>query len=171
MRLSQILVTALLTSAVFASFTEAAARKKGIKLNVRKESKADLEEESMSLGSFMVASECTDCNNGYTLSQVAFSGYDKPQQSNSETFFITNNTDRRMSGISLYIEYRTEDNRQLHKRFFKLTCDIPAGETRMAEVESWDKQRSFYYIKSNASKKGGTPYVVIFDPVSYNLRF
>lgn len=152
---------------------QAEARKKGYRLDYdRREANATQESEQMSKGSFMVASQCTDCNNGYTLQQVTFSGYDKPQQSSVETFFITNNTDRTLTGVNLYIDYRMADGRQLTRRFFRLSCKVPPGETRMAEIESWDKQRSFVYEKSkSAAKHPGTPYRVSFDPVAYYLKF
>lgn len=157
--------------AMLFSAAQVNARKTGYKLTVEKESKAAKEEEQMSKGSFMVASQCTDCNNGYMLSQIAFTGYDKAQTSSTETFFITNNTDRTMTGITLYIEYLDGNGRQLHKRFVRLSCNIPAGETRRADIDSWDKQKSFHFEKSAASKRGGIAYNVIFDPVAFYLRF
>lgn len=147
------------------------ARKKGYRLTVEKQTRAEKEEQKMSKGSFMVASECNDCNNGYRINQIVFSGYDKPLRSSKETFFITNNTDRTMSGVTLYITYLMPDGRQLNKRFVRLSCNIPPGETRIADIESWDKQKSFYYEKSDAGKKGGTPYTVAFDPIAFYLRF
>lgn len=129
------------------------------------------EEEEMTRGSFMVASHCPDCNKGYNISQIEFTGYDKAQTSAVETFFITNRTDRTMSGVSLYIDYRDSEGRQLHKKFVKLNCNIPPGETRMAEIQSWDKQKRFHFINSPAAKRGGVPYTVTFDPVAYYLRF
>lgn len=149
---------------------ECDARKKGYRLNVEKNTDRNTEQQ-MARGSFMVASQCTDCNNGYQISQIAFSGYDKAQQSASESFFITNNTDRTMSGVTMYIEYLMPDGRQLHKRFIRLTCNIPPGETRLADIPTWDKQKTFYYEKSTPSRHGGTPYTVVFDPVSFYLRF
>lgn len=170
-----ILRTSLALAAVFAvTFCGPIhARKKGYRLqHDRKEAKASAEDEEMTKGSFMVASQCTDCNNGYKLEQVTFSGYDKPKQSSVETFFITNHTDRTLSGVNLYIDYRMPDGRQLNRRFFRLSCVVPPGETRQAEVPSWDKQRSFVYEKSSDNpKRPGTPFTVIFDPVAYYLRF
>ncbi len=127
-------------------------------------------EQTMKRGSFMVASQCEDCNNGYTISQIAFSGFDKPGSSPMESFFITNRTDRTMSGVSLYIEYLTPDGRQLHKRYVKLACYIPAGETRKCDIKSWDTQRSFHYELSRASRRS-SPFTVRFDPVAFYLRF
>lgn len=155
----------------FLSAPLASGKKKGIKLNIEKTSLTEKEEAEMSSGSFMVASECTDCNNGYRLNQITFSGYDKPRRSALETFFITNNTDRTLNGVTLYIDYRTLDGRQLDKKYIRLICNIPPGETRMADIKSWDKQKAFYYEKSEGGKNGGTPYTVIFDPVAYYLRF
>lgn len=159
----------LATSVLTPQFAD--ARKKGYRLDTGKQTEAAAQEQEMAKGSFMVASQCTDCNNGYRLSQIAFSGYDKTRTSRTESFFITNNTDRTMTGITMYVEYLTTDGRQLHKRFVRLVCDIPPGETRKADLESWDSQKSFYYEKSDAPKRGGTPYSVIFDPVAFYLRF
>lgn len=171
MKRSVILRLTVLIAAVTLAAPDAVARKKGYRLDAGKESRAETETVRMARGSFMVASQCEDCNNGYRLEQIAFSGYDKPRNSAVETFFITNNTDRTMSGVTMYVEYLMPDGRQLHKRFVRLVCDIPPGETRMAELQSWDKQKSFYYEKSETPRRGGTPFTVVFDPVSYYLRF
>lgn len=171
MKLRLTLITAVCALFMASSISSASARKKGYRLKVEKESQTEREEEEMARGSFMVASQCTDCNNGYKIDQIKFSGYDKPRGSASETFFITNTTDRELSGITLYIDYRTLDGRQLNKRFIRLSCNIPVGETRTAEIKSWDKQKEFYFEKSSPGKQGGTPYTVIFDPVAYYLRF
>ena len=147
------------------------ARKYSYKLDTPKVSEEEEAEQEMALGSFMVASQCENCNNGYRLEQISFSGFDKPQSSNNETFFITNNTDRTMTGVTLYIDYRDSQDRQLHKQFLRLSCEIPAGETRQATIKSWDTQHSFYYEKSAPSKRVGSPFRVIIDPVAFYLRF
>lgn len=144
----------------------AGARKVSLKLKGDKEESAT----GMVRGSFMVASQCTDCNNGYRLEQVVFSGFDKPGNSSTESFFITNNTDRTLSGVTLYIEYLTPDGRQLHKQFLRLNCNIPAGQTRKTDIKSWDTQRSFHYEKSAPSRRSA-PFAVRFDPVAFYLRF
>lgn len=125
----------------------------------------------MTEGSFMVASFCENCNNGYRLDQVVFSGFDKTLRSSKESFFIINNTDRTLTGVTLYIDYRTPDGRQLTKRFLKLTCAIPPGETRKADIPTFDTQHSFYYADSERPKRGGNPFTVTFDPVALYLRF
>lgn len=172
MKTSHLTATTLLL-AILCTPLSTDARKKGYRLNYdKREAVAEQKEEAMAKGSFMVASQCTDCNNGYTLQQITFSGYDKPQQSSVETFFITNNTDRTLTGVNLYIDYKMPDGRQLTRRFFRLSCKVPPGETRTAEIPTWDKQRSFVYEKSQASSKHpGTPYTITFDPVAYYLQY
>lgn len=123
-------------------------------------------------GSFLVASQCPACNNNYTLNQVVYSGYDKPLNSSTESFFITNNTDRTMTGAALYIEYLTLDGRQLNKVFLTLSCDIPPGETRQLSNKCWDRQHAFRYELSPGNRKhSGTPFKVVIDPISYSLRY
>lgn len=122
-------------------------------------------------GSFMVASFCETCNNGYRLDQIRFSGFDKTLRNSKESFFIRNLTDKTLKGVVLYIDYRTPDGRQLTKRFLKLSCAIPPGETRKADIPSFDTQHSFYYADSEHPKRGGNPFRVFFDPVAYYLSF
>ncbi len=129
------------------------------------------DDPEMTSGSFMVASQCPTCNNGYKLDQIVFTGFDKNQGNSQESFFIINNTDRRLTGVALYIDYRTLDGRQLNKQYLKLACDIPPGETRKVDIKSWDTQKSFYYYKSKPSKHRGNPFDIKFDPICYYLSF
>ena len=173
-------LSSILTITTLLSWNELSARKKGYKLKAKSEVKSngisitetipDTAAYDMTAGSFMVASQCESCNNGYKLNQVVFSGFDKNQGNSKESFFIINNTDRELTGLSLYIEYLTLDGRQLHKRFFKLSCNIPPGETRKADIPTWDTQRSFYYHKSTPLKRRGNPFEVKFDLIAYYLR-
>lgn len=146
----------------------ASARKTSFKF--KGDDKSQTNEQAMARGTFMVASQCPDCNNGYRLEQIRFAGFDKPGSSSTESFFITNLSDRTMKGVNLYVEYLTPDGRQLHKRFLKLSCDIPPHETRKADIKSWDTQRSFHYEKSQPSKHS-SPFTVRFDPVAFYLAF
>lgn len=164
---------------IFISVEECSARKRGYRLKTPPKASAartvitedaDTVPEMVS-GSFMVASQCSSCNNGYRLEQVVFTGFDKNRSSSKESFFIINNTDRTLTAVNLYIEYLTPDGRQLHKRFLKLSCSIPPGETRKADIPSWDTQRSFHYYKSTGKNKGGNLFMVNFDPVAFWLSF
>lgn len=163
-------ILALLLASCAVAVPYAPAKRTSLKLKVDNKKQGG-EEEEFARGSFMVASGCRDCNNGYRLDQVSFSGFEKPQSSSLESFFITNSTDRILSGVTLYIEYLDAEGRQLHKRFLRLSCDVPPGETRRAELKSWDKQNTFYYRDSAPSRRQGASFTVRFDPVAYWLCF
>lgn len=159
----------ILTIILLSATCLAGAKKTGYNLEVPTDSIA--ETQSMAAGSFMVASQCEDCNKGYRLNQIMLFGFDKPLKSKIETFFIRNNTDRTLSGITFYITYKTMKGTMLHKKFYRLSCVIPPGETRQAEIPTFDRQRSFVYHKSALPKTQCTPFDVEFDIVAYYLRF
>ena len=159
---------------------EASARKKGYRLKVAKTTASSntgitvTEDGDTTMAkipsSFIVTTDDKSGNKRYRLNDILFRGFDKTQNNSKESFFITNKTDRTLTGVSLYIDYRTPDGRQLHKRFIRLRCKIPAGETRKVDIKSWDTQHSFYYIKSVRSKKQkGNPFYVVFNPIAYYL--
>lgn len=90
---------------------------------------------------------------------IKLSGYDKPLNATKETLFITNNTEHHLLSISINCSYLDTNGRQLHQRDVVIPCDIPPGETRIVSFPSWDKQKSFYYIRSRKPKRGiATPY-------------
>lgn len=123
-------------------------------------------------GSFVVSVDaCESCNNGYSLDQIQFSGFDKTISSKLETFFITNNTDCLLESVTIEIEYLTTDGRQLHKRYEQIRCSVPAGETRSIDIKSWDKQKSYYYYLSAKPRRQATPFMVKITTLSCTLQF
>lgn len=140
------------------------------KVTVRLKEPKDTVGAEMTEGTMMVASQCEDCNHGFRLDQLSFFGFDKQLNSRQESFFIRNNTDRTLKGIAVYITYTTPAGNMLHKRYLKLNCEIPAGETRKADIDSWDTQKSFFYVKSAVPKRRATPFDVKFDLIAYYLE-
>lgn len=128
-------------------------------------------QEEYTSGSFCVSSDCEECHEGYSIKMVTFSGYDKPATADKETIFITNNTDRELTSVSFYINYKDINGSQLHKRLVNLQVNIPAGETRIAIFKSWDLQKSFRYKKSRETRRDSYSYSVEIDPVSIYLKF
>lgn len=148
------------------------ARKVVTKRPKVKRSEVQVDTAQYVVGSFMVASACKTCNNGYTISQVKLYSFDKASSSDWETFFVENNTDRVMTGLSVYIIYKSMDGKQFHKRFVAFdNLYIPAGETRQVSTRSFDKQHSFYYYESSAGRSGARPFKVAIDPVAVYLRY
>lgn len=128
--------------------------------------------DAMAKGSQAISTDCVGCGEGYTLSDIRFSGYDKKASADKESFFITNGSDRTLTGVSFYIVYETVDSLQLHRRWVKLDCSVAPGETEKFDIRSWDVQKSFYYHLSEAPKRRrASPYTVRFDPVTIYLRY
>lgn len=92
---------------------------------------------------------------------IAASGYDKPLRTNRETVLITNSTSRRVGGVAVTLDYFDMQGRQLHSRTDTLPADIPAGETRMLRMSTWDQQHSYYYHRGQIPRTANvTPYDV-----------
>lgn len=86
------------------------------------------------------------------LDSVVISGYDKPLRSMRESLFVRNTTDRRLTSVTMSIDYLDMQGRQLHHADITLPVDIPAGETRQVSFTSWDRQMTFVYYRSERSR-------------------
>lgn len=93
---------------------------------------------------------------------VSLSGYDKPLNSRHETFFLSNRSARGIEGLVLTLSYYDVQGRLLHRKTRNIKTAVPGGETRQVSVSSWDRQFSFYYMKSAVPKhhKTAVPYTV-----------
>ena len=98
---------------------------------------------------------------------LVFLGYDKKTNSSKETFFVENRSEVSLKEIELEISYFNAAGKLIHKRKVEIEQEFPAGETRSADIPSWDTQKSFHYAKSTASKNGSTPYTVRFKVLSF----
>ncbi len=161
-------VAILLTTALLMAGT-AQARKVRTRLPaVKKESG----ETAMARGSQAISTLCETCAEGYSLADVAFSGYDKKNGADKESFFVVNKSDRTLTGLTLFITYLTVDSVQLHKRRVSVDCEVPPGGRYKVDIRSWDTQKSFHYYLSDAPRrKRSTPYIVYFDPITIYLRY
>lgn len=142
---------------------------KKVKLQLNTKDIKTRKTENIYAGSFKVSRDKEDST--YSLTQITFTGFDKKINSSTESFFIQNNTDRTLTGITVTIEYLTPDGRQLEKRTHQIKCNIPAGQTRKTDLRSWDKQHSFYYIKSAPTRSSGSPFTVKFYPEAIYLKY
>lgn len=101
---------------------------------------------------------------------VRCSGYEKPNQSVRETFFVTNLDSIDIAGIGLEFEYFDIEGRQLHRAIHSLKIDVPAGETRAVSVSSWDRNNAFHYYRSAAPKRRRSSPYKVKSKVLYVLR-
>lgn len=108
-----------------------------------------------------------DTLRGSTCGLVRLSGFDKPLRSGKETLFITNHTDRRMSGVILLCRYYDLKGRDLHQRTVTAKCDIPPEATCQVSFKSWDTQGAFYYkLSPNTRKASGAAFDVKISVVA-----
>lgn len=100
-------------------------------------------------------------------SKLVFLGYDKKTSSAMESFFVENNSTESIKNLEIEISYFSLEGKQLHKRIVTIDRSFPHGETRQVDIKSWDRQKSFHYEHSTASKNGSTPYRVRFKVMSF----
>ncbi len=88
---------------------------------------------------------------------VVVSGFEKPLRSTRETMFVTNNTGRPLTALTLSIEYLDMRGRQLHRAVHTVAEAIPPGETRRVSVDSFDHDGLFYYHLTGSNARSGHP--------------
>lgn len=94
---------------------------------------------------------------------ITFSGFDKPASSRRETFLITNDSDVAISHITLDITYTDLEGRMLTRCLRPIDITIPAGETRMADIPTFDVQKSLYFKSSSPGKSSKHYTPIPFD--------
>lgn len=89
-----------------------------------------------------------------------FNGYEKALRSSRESFFVTNNTDSLVDRLSLELLYMDMQGRMLDRRTVDIDLEVKPGETRKADIRSWDNQKVMYYYRSPRPRGGSqaTPY-------------
>lgn len=102
-----------------------------------------------------VVSENTD-------SLIELSGFDKPLNSNYETFFLRNNGSANLLRLWITLDYTSVDNTPLHSRKETVRTDIPADNSRQISIRTFDRQHSFYYYRSRIprTEQGVAPFKV-----------
>lgn len=91
---------------------------------------------------------------------IELTGYDKPLRSAYESFLLTNLTAHQLRSLAVTLDYYDMEGRQLHQRCDTIPIAVPAGETRMIKLSTWDTQRSYYY---HQGRKPATPRVTPYS--------
>ncbi len=84
------------------------------------------------------------------MGAIGLYGYEKTQQSATESFFVSNHTEREIESLVLTISYLNMRGELLHSRTEVIKCDIPPSETRKVDIKSWDRQKLWFYVGSHA---------------------
>ena len=97
-----------------------------------------------------------------TVDSVQVAGYEKLLRATRESMFVTNKSTQPVTAIGLDISYHDMQGRQLHRRSCEVNEVIPAGETRMIDIPSFDRQGLFYYHLSPLPQRASqaTPFEV-----------
>lgn len=106
----------------------------------------------------------------FLCDSVIFAGYDKGVSASKEAFHLVNRTDATLTGFSITITYLDMQGRMLHKRDVNWRCNVPAKETRLIEIPTWDRQKSYYYHLGKEPRSLATPYDVAITPLSFTIK-
>ena len=64
-----------------------------------------------------------------------------------------------ITDLSVALTYKDMSGRILDRRLVNVAVEIPAGETRRIDINSWDRQKAFYYHLSAVPRSSqATPY-------------
>lgn len=93
---------------------------------------------------------------------VSVSGFEKILRSKKESMFLTNNTADTIYRLTITLNYNDINRRQLHSRRESIDILLPPGETRKHDLQSFDRQGTFYYYLSRPprSNSQATPFRV-----------
>ena len=100
---------------------------------------------------------------------VSLKGYSKRASDAKESFFITNNTNHRMSAVRLLLRYNTMNGELLTQRQVNVPVSLKPGETKLVEVKSFDVQRLFYFYAGPKPRKQATPFKVAYRLTGYDI--
>ena len=108
-------------------------------------------------------------DSGIDPNAVTLKGYSKRASDSKESFFITNNTNHRMSAVRLLLRYTTMNDEMLTQRMVTVPVSLKPGETKLVSVKSFDVQRLFYYYAGPQPRKQATPFKVAFRLTGYDI--
>ena len=101
---------------------------------------------------------------------VTLKGYSKRASDSRESFFVTNNTNHRISHVRLLMRYMQMNGEMLHERIATVEVDLKPKETRLVSIKTFDVQRMFYYYAGPKPRKNATPFKVAFRLVGYDIH-
>lgn len=100
---------------------------------------------------------------------VTLKGYSKRASDSRESFFVTNNTNHRISHVRLLMRYMQMNGEMLHERIATVEVDLKPKETKLVSIKTFDVQRMFYYYAGPKPRKNATPFKVAFRLVGYDI--
>lgn len=106
----------------------------------------------------------------FTPMAVSMHGYGKRLSDARESFILRNETHNyRISQVLLKIVYMTEQGGEIHRRDVMVDCDILPGKSQTVTINSFDKNKSYYYYSTPPRRAVGTPYKIKYDVLRYDV--
>lgn len=107
-----------------------------------------------------------EIDEGEELSRViSFAGFDKALSGNTESVFVTNDTDMMLVSVTFTVTYTNMQGEMLHRRQLTQQVDIAPHERRRVDFPTWDKQKQFYYHRTAPRpRRTATPFEVSVRP-------
>ncbi len=99
-----------------------------------------------------------------TAGLVRLSGYEKTLRATSETVFVSNLSENEISRVIFRVAYYDAQGRLLHRARHDCYVPVPPGETRRLDFPTWDRQFTFYYVRSPRPRVPAVPYSVEITP-------
>lgn len=106
----------------------------------------------------------------FSPDSISFAGYEKEAQAAVETFIIVNKGSTTILGFTIEIIYKDLKNRMIHSRTVTQSCNVPPRQTRKIDIQSWDKQKTYYYYLGNEPRKVATPYKTEIIPSAFYIE-
>ncbi len=100
---------------------------------------------------------------------ITLKGFSKKASDSRESFFVTNNTNHRISHVRILMRYMQMNGEMLHERVATVEVDLKPKETRLVAIKTFDVQRLFYYYAGPKPRKSATPFKVAFRLVGYDI--
>jgi len=110
-----------------------------------------------------------DSLTGVNPDAISIKGFSKRASDSKESFFITNNTDHRISAVRLLLRYTTMTGEMLTQRTVNVPVNLKPGECKLVSVKSFDIQRLFYYYAGPTPRKQATPFKVAYRLTGYDI--
>ncbi len=116
-----------------------------------------------------IAADAMEVPEGIDLNAITIKGYSKKASDSKETFFVTNNTQHRISQIKIRLRYSAIDGKLLHERVATVNVTLRAGETQLVAIRSWDLHRQFYYYAGTKPRKSASAYKIAYRLIGYSI--
>ena len=96
-------------------------------------------------------------------------GFEKRINDKTESFLLRNNTCNLITRIRLKIYYKTPKNEMIDYREVTIDQEIHPHMTKQIEINSFDKNKRYYYVSSPNKNNEGYPFKISWVLLRYDI--